>query len=92
LPDPVIADFSLFGIIQNEVRIMQASSEEEIMEAVTDILRRTPHPELKSAFDHWVNQYDWIVIHNGEYCHDRLKHTSFSLPKTYSWMMIYKAS
>jgi hypothetical protein len=31
---------------------MQVSSEEEIIEAVTDILRRIFNPELKSAFDH----------------------------------------
>jgi hypothetical protein len=31
---------------------MEISSEKEIMAAVTDILRRTFNPELKSAFDH----------------------------------------
>jgi hypothetical protein len=31
---------------------MQISSEEEIIKAVTDILRKMFNPELKSAFDY----------------------------------------
>jgi hypothetical protein len=51
-PDLAISDFYLFGKIKEELRTMQASFEEEIVEVVTDILRRIPHPELKSVFDH----------------------------------------
>jgi hypothetical protein len=58
LPDLAIAGFYIFRKIKEELRIQQACSEEEAVEVVTDILRRILHPELKSAFDHWVYRCD----------------------------------
>jgi hypothetical protein len=49
---------------------MEASSEEEVVEAVTDILSIMSHQEPKSAFDRWVHRCDWVVIHFGEYYHE----------------------
>jgi hypothetical protein len=46
---------------------MDASCAEKIVEAVTDILRRTPHLEMKRAFDHWVHHCDWAIIRSDEY-------------------------
>jgi hypothetical protein len=54
LPDLTIAGFYIFGKIKEELRIKQASSEEEAVEVVTGILRKISHPELKSIFDYCV--------------------------------------
>jgi hypothetical protein len=53
-PDLAIANLYPFGKVKEEFRTMQASSEKEAVEAVTDIPQRRLHSELKSGFDHWV--------------------------------------
>jgi hypothetical protein len=47
LPDLVLAEVYLFRTIKEGLQIMQASSEEEIGEAVIDILRRMPTQNRK---------------------------------------------
>jgi hypothetical protein len=66
-PGFVIANFYLFGKIKEGLRTMQASSGDEILEAVNGILKIIFQPELKSAFDHCMHQRDWVVTYNGEY-------------------------
>jgi hypothetical protein len=61
-----IIDFYISAQLTEKLRTMQASSEEGVVEALTGILRRTPHTELENAFHRWVRPCDWVIIHSDE--------------------------
>jgi hemoglobin-like flavoprotein len=42
-------------------------NEEDVLETITEVLSESPKDEVKSAFVHWKERYQWVADYNGEF-------------------------
>jgi hypothetical protein len=62
-----IADFSLFGRLKQQLSERTLDSEENVLETITETLRKLPKDEVKSGSVHWKERCQWVADHNGEF-------------------------
>jgi hypothetical protein len=77
LPDLAIADFCLFGRLNQQLSGRTLDGEQNVFKAVTEILNAFLKDEAKSVFLHWKERCQWVADHNGEL--DGVSHTKCSI-------------
>jgi hypothetical protein len=66
-PDSAIADFYLFGVLEQKLQGIDLRDDQELKSEILTIFQGIPSGELKKPFDRWIERWQSVVANAGNY-------------------------
>jgi hypothetical protein len=87
-PDLAIADFHLFGVLQQNLQGIDGSDHEALKSEMLPISQGIRFDEVKKSFDQWIERCQWIIANAKNYYRSSPEHANFILFLYFSQMPI----
>jgi hypothetical protein len=68
-PDLALSDFFLFGYIKRKLTKYVILDRQGLKSAITHIFDEIGQETLITLFKTWINRFEWVREHEGEYVH-----------------------
>jgi hypothetical protein len=66
-PDLAICDFYLFSRLKDKLAGFHADDDAKLLREVQEILTAIDRTEVKNAFGHWIERFQWVATNKGDY-------------------------